>query len=242
MERWCDAGPAAGRLAPPFDLEATDGTRYKLIELRGRPVVIEFGSYTCPVFCGHIRAMEQLARIHHEVNFLVVYTREGHPGEKVEPHRTMDDKLLQALRLVLEDQVARPVLVDGRDGRVHRAYGGGWDPVFVLDSQGRVVLRRFWNDPAVVNQVLRDLARGLAVVPRESVEFSPPLARRPAGLELLERGGVQALLDVYRSAPPAIRSRIEASESTAVRTVLARAAGLMGDLHERITTGPHPGR
>jgi hypothetical protein len=230
LARWRATGPAPRRPAPPFELEATDGRRYRLADLRGRPVVIEFGSYTCPAFCGHVRAMEELAGAHRGVTFLAIYSREAHPGENVGPHRSTDEKLLQALRLVLEEQVARPVLVDDREGQVHRAYGGGWNPVYVIDKNGRVALRRFWNDPAAVDLVLRGLARG-ATVAREAVDLSPPAPRSPPGVELLERGGARALVDFYRSAPDPVRKRLEGSESRAVRGVLAGAGRAVASLH-----------
>jgi hypothetical protein len=230
IKRWRRVGPRPGSPAPLFELEATDGTSTRLGGLRGRPVVIEFGSYTCPSFCGHIRAMEQLARVHREASFLVVYSREAHPGENVDAHRSSEEKLLQALRLKLEEQVARPVLVDDWSGRVHRAYGGGWNPVFVLDRDGRVVLRRFWNDPTAVEFLLRGMARG-RVPPREALDYSPPALRKAAGLELLERGGERALLDVYRSAPAPTRSGLDGSGSPAVRAVLAQAARSAPSLH-----------
>ncbi len=40
------AGLEPGSEAPDFDLEATDGTRVRLGELRGRPVLLHFGSGT----------------------------------------------------------------------------------------------------------------------------------------------------------------------------------------------------
>jgi hypothetical protein len=105
---------------------------------------------------------------------------------------------------------------------VHRAYGGGWNPVFVIDERGRAVLRRFWNDPGAVERALVELASG-GGAPSEAVEFSPPAPRRPAGLEFLERGGSDALMDFYGSVPPPMRARLEASESEEVRALLAVA-------------------
>ncbi len=39
-------GVAPGRQAPDFDLETTTGDRVRLRDLRGRPVVLHFGSLT----------------------------------------------------------------------------------------------------------------------------------------------------------------------------------------------------
>ena len=39
-------GVLPGNEAPDFDLEMTDGGRLRLRDLRGRPVLLHFGSYT----------------------------------------------------------------------------------------------------------------------------------------------------------------------------------------------------
>ncbi len=229
LERWQAEGPHPGDPAPGFELATVDGTAVRLADLRGRPVVLEFGSYTCPIFCGHMAAMEKLADAHPGTTFLVVYVREAHPGEKVGPHQSDEDKRVRARQLVRGETIRRPVLVDDIDGGAHRAYGGGWNPVFVLDEDGRVVLRRFWNDPVAVEAVVEALASG-ELTPSEAFEFSPPSPRGPAGFEFLERGGVDALMDFYRSVPREQRAWLEASESEAVRSVLADAAGAPADV------------
>ncbi len=60
-ERWLDAAPKLGERAPDFDLPDVGGKRHRLSDLRGVPVVIEFGSYTCPIFCAQVGPMEALA-------------------------------------------------------------------------------------------------------------------------------------------------------------------------------------
>jgi cytochrome oxidase Cu insertion factor (SCO1/SenC/PrrC family) len=43
---WRGQGVAPGREAPDFELEAATGERVRLSGLRGRPVVLHFGSFT----------------------------------------------------------------------------------------------------------------------------------------------------------------------------------------------------
>lgn len=224
-ELWRDEAPALGAIAPDFELADIERRHHRLSDSRGGPVVVEFGSYTCPIFCGHIPAMERLSAAHPEATFLVVYAREAHPGEVTPSHRREADKQEAARRLATEEPMARTVLVDDLDGSVHRSYGGVWDSIFVLDASGRVVLRRAWNDPDQVGVVLDQLANG-AVEPMESVDMCPPTNPEGFGHGLL-RGGQAALLDFYRSAPPPVRQRLEASESQAVRAVLTA----MGTVH-----------
>jgi len=222
FERWQAESPALGQEAPDFELADLDGERHRLSDLRGHPVVLEFGSYTCPIFCAQIPPMEDLTRRHDEVSFLVIYTREAHPGEITPAHRRNADKLAAASRLAQEEHLGRTVLVDDIAGAVHAAYGRAWDAVFVLDSEGRVVLRRAWNDPGQLGAVLSAMAAGELSDPFESVDMTSVVGRGGFGHGLL-RGGASALFDFYNSAPPPVRERLKTSESEDVRRILEDA-------------------
>lgn len=220
FERWLTDAPALGEVAPDFELSDTTGQAYRLSDLRGRPVVVEFGSYTCPIFCAQIPRMEELSERHPEATFLVIYTREAHPGEVTSAHRSNADKAAAASRLVKEETLARVVLVDDVKGTEHAAYGQAWDTVFVLDSAGRIVLRRAWNDPEQVDAMLSAISRGEDPEPFESIEMTRTLGRGGFGHGLL-RGGTQALRDFYDSAPPPVKERLKTSESADVRNFVA---------------------
>jgi hypothetical protein len=215
---WLTEGPKPGEIAPGFRLDAVDGTTISLDELRGRPVVVEFGSYTCPIFYAHIEPMEAIVRHHPEAAFLVVYTREAHPGEIVPAHRTIQDKREAARRLVASEPIRRAVLIDDLEGTVHRAYGAAWDSAYVIDENGLVVLRQAWANPADVDAVLADLAAGSSVVSRQTTGMAP-VTGGPRGESLL-RGGTQALLDFYTTAPAPLRRQLRQSPSQVVRSVL----------------------
>lgn len=222
-DRWRAEAPQLGEVAPDFELPDLDGGRHRLRDSRGRPVVVEFGSYTCPMFCDRIPAMEALARSHPEADFLLVYTREAHPGERTGPHRSAADKLAAARRLAADEPIGRRILVDDLDGSVHRAYGIAWDPVFVLDAEQRVVCRLAWNDPERVAPVLGALRDGSAPELFESVDMVRAPSPEGFGHGLL-RGGTRAVLDFYSSGPPGARERLEQSTSAAVREVLGSAS------------------
>ena len=221
--QWLREGPRAGSPAPEFRLETLEGDSVSLSDLRGRPVVLEFGSYTCPIFCGHVEAMERVAGRHPEASFLVLYTREAHPGEMTREHRTLEHKRAAARRLVDEEHMRRTVLIDNLDGSVHRAYGAAWDAVYVIDAHGNVVLRQLWTHPGDVESVLDDLAAGKTVAPRETTDMAPP-GDRPMGEGLL-RGGKHALLDFYRTAPSPVQKRLQQSPSEQVRAALSQLVG-----------------
>jgi len=152
---------------------------------------------------------------------VVVYVREAHPGEVTSPHTLRSDKIAAARRLLANEQIAREVLIDDLDGRVHRRFGANYNSVFVIDPQSRVVLRRRWNEPSDVKRTLSAFANSRRPVPSEAVDFGSPCDRRPPGEEILRRGGADALADFAAKAPPTIARMLHSSSSAAVRSGLA---------------------
>ena len=71
-----------GDMAPDFALRDLDGKQVRLSDYRGHmPVVIEFGSISCPIATGRAAELDTLA--HHyqgKIAFLFVYSNEAHPG------------------------------------------------------------------------------------------------------------------------------------------------------------------
>lgn len=135
-------GPLPGDSAPNFILEDVDGQQWELNELRGRPVVLIFGSGTCPLTAGSLPGLKAL--YHQQVldaQWLLVYVREAHPGESMRAHHTFDQKREQARRLRDQEHIPWPVLVDQLDGSVHQAYGSLPNHIFLLDNEGRVAFR-----------------------------------------------------------------------------------------------------
>lgn len=219
--RWLQEGPHVGQQAPDFVLADLGGNTVQLSVLCGHPVVLEFGSYTCPIFSDRVPAMEQLAREHAEAIFLVIYVREAHPGENQRPHRSLAEKRSAAHKLAMEEALARRVLVDSLDGATHRAYGGAWNPVYVIGPDGRIAMRQAWNHPQDVAAALDALkARTDPNVP-ESTDMLREPSRGPVGQQLLERGGIQSLKDFYRSAPALIQEALRISPSAEVRSAIA---------------------
>lgn len=72
-----------GEIAPDFTLQTIHGTEWSLSDHRDTYVVLEFGSYTCPMFRRQIPGMAQVARrwTGDEVAFVLVYQTEAHPNQ-----------------------------------------------------------------------------------------------------------------------------------------------------------------
>jgi len=156
-----DLAPRSGDPAPPFTLTDTAGNRVDLEQIVGdEPVVIQLGSYTCPVFRYRHFAMQPLReRFGERVAFLVVYTQEAHPVGAPSPYR--DDEWVSWINRLARIDVGQPpdfaaradqarfarqamdanvrFLVDGDDNAVWQAYGAAPSSAFVLDRSGRVV-------------------------------------------------------------------------------------------------------
>jgi thiol-disulfide isomerase/thioredoxin len=85
--------PGPGDRVPHFDLPTLDGGRFSSGDLGGRPVLLTVGSRTCPVTES---AGPVLRRLHAEfgdkVRFVLVNTREAHPGDLFGQPQTPEEK------------------------------------------------------------------------------------------------------------------------------------------------------
>jgi hypothetical protein len=138
------------------------------------------------------------------VEFLTVYVREPHPGERYGPHRSFAQKLAYARDCAAQDDVRTRLVVDDLDGSMHRAYSTLPNMVYVLDREGRVVYKAMWTDHAELGAVLANLvwaeaqqARGIRV----KASYVERLAYVPATYDdrmrerVFDRAGPQASRD-----------------------------------------------
>jgi hypothetical protein len=191
-------GVLAGEPAPDFTATRLDGTAVKLSDFRGKPVVLETGSVTCPMYVGHIEPMNALAFRFPDAAFLVLYVREAHPGQRIGAHRDGAQKLAAARRVVDEEREGRTILVDDLAGTAHRLYGAMPNTVHVIDPEGMVVFRGMWNDPPGVEAALRKLLAG-----RDAAAVRTRF--RPTGMatlvRVLRRAGWRAMWDFIVAFP-----------------------------------------
>jgi len=189
-------GVGVAEPAPDFTATRIDGSEVALSDYRGKPVVLETGSVTCPMYAGRITRMNALAHRFPDVTFLVLYVREAHPGERIGPHHSHADKIANARLAVSQDGEARTILVDDEVGTAHHRYGAMPNTVHVIDAGGVVVFRAMWNDPDAVETVLRRMQAG-------QDPAGVPARFRPAGarvlFRVLHRAGWQALWDFATS-------------------------------------------
>src|SRR5215813_12079980 len=93
------SAPEPGERAPDFKATTLDGETLRLSDFHSKKnVVLVFGSATCPMVAGSIRGLNELYDEFRgeEIEFLFVYVREAHPGEKIPAHRSLGDKIRAA--------------------------------------------------------------------------------------------------------------------------------------------------
>src|SRR5215470_15029710 len=153
------SGPGPGERAPDFKARTVDGETLRLSDYQGKKnVLLVFGSATCPMTAATIGELNALYdEFRDEVEFLFVYVREAHPGERVPAHGSMDEKVAAARLLCDAEDLEMPVLVDDLRGSIHRQYSGLPNPAFLIDKSGRVAFRSMWANPEALAAAIDEL-------------------------------------------------------------------------------------
>ena len=87
------SGPTPGEEILDFTLCSLDGEKVKLTDFKGQWLVLETGSLTCPMYVKNINPIKSVINKYPDVEFLVVYVREAHPGSRQGAHATLAQKL-----------------------------------------------------------------------------------------------------------------------------------------------------
>ena len=172
-----EAGPKLHQAAPLFELpEPASGKKVRLADLEGRrPVVLVFGSYSCPNFrsaAGALTRMQQ--RYGSRVGFLLVYIREAHAdGAWQSTRNTRDSVSITAEKTFAEKEehaticsrklhLRFPAVVDGMDAAVEKAYNAWPSRAFVVGKNGQILystpLTELDFHPADMESVLRQVS------------------------------------------------------------------------------------
>ena len=168
---------AVGQEAPDFDLAMRDGSsRVRLSSLRGgRPVVLIFGSYTCPPFR---REMPEVRKVYADYKeraaFYFVYIEEAHAHD-VWPlvsnakanivfgtARDAGERVGVADLCAKELKVDFPILVDDMQNGVADSYTAWPTRMYVVDANGRIAYKSrvgpFGFEAAPLREALARLA------------------------------------------------------------------------------------
>ena len=150
-------GPKAGEQVDyGYTLTDLNGNTVNLEDYKGKWLVIESGSLTCPMYVKNVKPYSKLKEKHPDVEWLVVYVREAHPGERAAQAKSIEEKINYAKRSRDDYGESRPIAVDSVDGKWHHDWGLLPNTVYVINPQGMVIYRADWSFAHNVVRVLQN--------------------------------------------------------------------------------------
>lgn len=230
------AGP--GDSFPSFELVTISGNRLVNGDVfSDRPVLVIFGSMTCPMTASAAPSVQQLYdEFGDRVKFIMLYVREAHPGEHFTQSETMDEKLEYARALKKIYDIQWTVAADNINGDLHRALDPKPNAAFLMSGEGTVLFRSLWAaDRDALHQALDAVAAGRAPKRTQSKALIGPVTRAMGQVrEVMERGGPQAVRDLWRAGfPMALAGRVASfysplsPDQRGIAAVLTLALGML---------------
>jgi thiol-disulfide isomerase/thioredoxin len=149
-------GPQVNDSAPDFSLKTHDGKGpISLSSFRNaKPVVLTFGSITCPPYRQRFPGVEALRKQYgDQVQFLAVYIREAHAADgwvleantradiSVPQHTNQGERLTACQRFCEMLKPGYPLLVDEFDDRVAHDYSATPNRLYIIDRDGKVAYK-----------------------------------------------------------------------------------------------------
>lgn len=193
-------------MVPPFELVTTSGDRLDNSKVFGaRPVLLILGSVTCPMTASAAPSVQELYEAFGEhIDFIMLYVREAHPGEHFVQAETLDEKLEHARFLKKLYDIEWTVAADNIDGDLHRALDPKPNSAFLMDKEGKILFRSLWAaDHQALHQALEATAGGRVPDKVQSTALIGPVTRAMGRVyEVMERGGPQAVKDLWRAGFP----------------------------------------
>ncbi len=204
--RFRDSGPRPGDPLPEFDLATTEGARISKKEiLAERPLMLVFGSYTCPMTASSIPSLKRLhAEFGDRVAMVMLNVREAHPGKHYPQPETIEKKTEHARVLREHYEMPWTVAVDDVDGTLHRAIDTKPNAAYVIDRDGTIAFRSIWaRDERSLRGALVSVASGEAPPRRESKAMIGMVTRAAGSVhEVMRRAGPPAERQHLIANPP----------------------------------------
>jgi alkyl hydroperoxide reductase subunit AhpC len=155
-----EAAPKVGDKAPDFSVEllGSDGQlaneHLTLKDYAGRNLVLQFGSYTCPVYRGQIgRFNEIYAELGCRMEFLLIYISEEHPvdGWELDINRNQNiaykqpavltERAAIAAEFVHRHNMKFPVALDDMGNTAGSRYSAAPERLYIIDGDGVIRYR-----------------------------------------------------------------------------------------------------
>ncbi len=211
--RFSKGAAAPGDRFPPFELVTTSGDR---LDNQGifldKPVLFVFGSMTCPMTASAAPSVQELyEEFGDRVDFIMLYVREAHPGEYYTQAESIEGKLDNARALKELYDIRWTVAADNIDGDLHRALDPKPNSAFLVSNDGTILFRSLWaSDLGPLRRALTETTMGRDLERKQSVTLIGPVIRAMGQVqEVMERGGPQAVRDLWRAGfPMALAGRV----------------------------------
>ena len=177
--QWLPRGPA--RRKPIPELRPAHPRRQSAtldLSRLSKPIVLVFGSYTCPKLRGSAADLKRLAEAYRDrVDFRLVYIREAHAeggaesqwqstinikeGISLAPARTLPEKQDHAALCLRKLDLPFPAVVDGMDGAAETAYQAWPSRLYLIGSDGKVAFQTRLGEldfrPAELDAAIREI-------------------------------------------------------------------------------------
>jgi hypothetical protein len=171
-------GINVGEEAIEFWLKDLNGVEVSLLKLlTEKPVMLEFGSYTCPQFRRQVAATESLiARYGDKVQFIIVYVIEPYPvgsqspysykgwtlsnsndtqGNPVAQPQTYEERVKLASLCVKDAGITARVLVDEINNPIWQIYGPAPNLAYLIGTDDRVAEAQLWYDAGSMETAIK---------------------------------------------------------------------------------------
>ena len=211
--RFHKSAPKAGEPFPEFKLVTTDGNTISKQDFVDRkPLLLIFGSLTCPMTASAIPTLKQLHRqFGDRIEFVMLNVREAHPGERIPQPETFAQKLTNAKALKHHFDMAWTVATDDIDGKLHHSLDTKPNAAFLMDEEGNIIFRSIWaRDEQSLEAALTNVVSGNAQLKKQSTKMLMPVARAMGHLaETMDRAGTKAWREMWIAGfPIALAGRI----------------------------------
>jgi peroxiredoxin len=196
-------GIKVGEYLTNLTFHTLTGEKKALSDYTNKPIILETGSLTCGMFAAQSKKMNELANKYKDFNFLVLYVREAHPGNKVNAHNTFEEKCDLASRLQKEDQLEnRTILIDDIEGTAHKILGSLPNMVFILNNELQMIFKYEWNFAKDLEAGISEYKQTLKPLPQKFKML--PLPNIKVEYKNFERAGWDALVDFTLTVPKLI--------------------------------------
>lgn len=199
-------GPKAGEKYFDFKAKTLDGREVSLSNFLDKPIVLDTGSITCPMYANSKSPMIELQEEYPNIHFLLLYVREAHPGGRTNGITSMKEKMANAKAMLKLYKEKRTILVDDLEGTAHQLYGAMPNMTYVIDTDGTVKFRANWTNVEALKKVLAKIELGYI----ETQDYYPVV--KPSiftAIRTLMVGGFRALYEFLVNLPQLIRQHKE---------------------------------